>query len=409
MAVFEGQTRSLTPSYQNIQEALNQRANLELKRPQTEDIFTPIVARLDQEFTKQRDFEKKLAGEGRQLFTPDMAKQMSDQTGLPVEAYKGAVGRYYSPEEFQTIHDNALSQAAEPELKKSLSTKEKAVLDIGGKDAKRQLAEQTFPTASNKPPAHVVVSDPTSSTGYRYGLINSDGTTSLTQLEAPKPAAGSGEKTKTLPTAERNRLETLQTLRGQLQNINDSFDETAVGMVAGRTATAKTKVEGLSNKRQSTFIKATTSLRNEIIRARSGGAVTPSEADRLIQELPDINSSETDFRAKFQNTQAAFNEIMATRVASLDEVGYQGLDSYKAKLQPVEYTMDMSREDRDKRYDSIFNKKTTKSAAPAAGDGMAKEVTDEEASNYLRGKGKLVSPETIKAVKGFLSGNRNKK
>src|SRR4051812_23309863 len=127
MAVFEGQTRSLTPSFQNIQEALHQQATLAAQAPGPEDILTPIVKRLDQEFTKKRDFEDKLAAEGRQLFTPEMADQMAKQTGLPVEAYAPAVNRYYSPKEFQEIHDNAVASAAQSKLKTILTPKEQAV------------------------------------------------------------------------------------------------------------------------------------------------------------------------------------------------------------------------------------------------------------------------------------------
>jgi hypothetical protein len=192
MAVFEGQTRSLTPSFQNIQEALHQQATLAAQAPGPEDILTPIVKRLDQEFTKKRDFEDKLAAEGRQLFTPEMADQMAKQTGLPVEAYTPAVNRYYSPKEFQEIHDNAVASAAQSKLKTILTPKEQAVLDYSGEQGKKQVAEQTFPETKDHAPAHVVVSDPSSSTGFRYALINSDKTTTMTPLEAPKPAAGAG-------------------------------------------------------------------------------------------------------------------------------------------------------------------------------------------------------------------------
>lgn len=400
MAVFEGQTRSITPAFQNIQEALNQQANLELKRPQTTDIFTPIVQRLDTEFTKQRDFEKKLAADGKTLFTPDMAKQLSKETGIPEEAYTKAVGRYYNIDEMQKIHEIAIQNNAEKTLTKTggasagLTPEEVQTMQLTGKAGKDAIAERTF--QKDKTGKQVPFADSTSSTGYRWGILGPNGI-SPTTYEAPKPGAGTGTggKEKSLPTAERNRLETLQTLRNQLQNINDSFDETAVGPIAGRMAAGKTKVEGLSNARQSTFIKATTSLRNEIIRARSGGAVTPSEADRLIQELPDTNSSETDFRAKFDNTRTAFNEIMDTRVQSLKEVGYKGIDAYEKSLQPVDYTMDLPRADRDKRYNEKFNKGVSTATKP-------KEVTDEEASNYLKTHGKIVNTDNISKVKAFL-------
>lgn len=361
MAVFEGQTRSLTPSFQNIQEALNQQANLELRRPQKADIATQIVKRFDEEFTKQRDFEKKLQAEGKSYFSAEMAQELSDEMGVPVEAYRRAVGRFYTPKEMEDLHNTILMETAQPELDKALTPKEKTVLNATGKEGRSQLAQRTFSEPKDKIGKQVPYADSTSSTGYRWGILGVNGI-EPTVFEAPKPGAGGAAGApKALPTSEKNKLEAFQTLRTQLQTINDTFDEGAVGMVEGRTAEAKSRVDAFANTRQSRFIKAVTSLRNEIIHARSGGAVTPSEAERLISELPDKNSSETDFRAKFQNTLSSFNEIMATRLASVQESNYLGVEPYSKALQPVEYTLDLPKSDRDARYNSLYGKKKAKS------------------------------------------------
>lgn len=155
MAVFNPNTPNLSPNYSGITDQLQQRANLELKRPSPLDVGTQIVQRFDQEFTKQRDFEKKMAGEGRSLFTEEGAHQLAQELGVPVESFRGGINRYFSPKEAEELISSAMGIEGMKRIKESVGkpngiteTQYNALL-ASEEQGKAALATYAFPKSIN--------------------------------------------------------------------------------------------------------------------------------------------------------------------------------------------------------------------------------------------------------------------
>jgi hypothetical protein len=107
MAVVNPPDFNLASSYAPMFEAMAQRSKLELARPQSLDIATTAIKRIDEELTKQRDFRMKMAGEGRQLVSQEMADELASTMGKPVGTFNKAVGTYWSQKEFQDMVEYA--------------------------------------------------------------------------------------------------------------------------------------------------------------------------------------------------------------------------------------------------------------------------------------------------------------
>lgn len=70
-------------------------------------------------------------------------------------------------------------------------------------------------------------------------------------------------------------------------------------------------------------------IRNQILKLRSGGAVTPQEADRLLDELGDPTSPQDVFRARIQNFTSRIQRDLNTRIEGMEDSGYRVPDSLK--------------------------------------------------------------------------------
>ncbi len=98
--------------YENIIGQLQRRSELELGRPQTLDIGTNVVKRVDQELTAQREFEKKMSAEGRVLVDDSKIEEFVTEVGDSIppeerERFRGLLQRFkglrMKPEEIQTF------------------------------------------------------------------------------------------------------------------------------------------------------------------------------------------------------------------------------------------------------------------------------------------------------------------
>lgn len=407
MAVFEGNTRSLTPSFQNIQEALNQRANIEAKAPQTADIFTPIVQRLDLEFTKQRDFEKKLSSEGKSLFTPDMAKEMAESTGIPVEAYNRAVGRYYSADEFQKIHDQALEHAAETQINATggksagLTPEEVQQLNLTGKEGRTALAGQSF--QKDHTGKQVVVADKTSSTGYRYALNGPTGLTA-TQFEAPAPSGvKTGNPTEGEKAVDRKFAQVYSDyvlgggsadVKKQVEQLEKTRDElskssTATGPVIGSLPDG---VRDIINPRSAAMQQRVEEVVQRNLRAVLGAQFTEGEGTRLIARAYNPKQPETE---NVKRLDSLISQIKEAAQAKEDASAYfeehGTIKGFKGKLY-------------QSANDFLVEKKSPAKPAPATtpSPSSGADVTDVDAATFLKSNGKLVTTETIRKAKEFL-------
>lgn len=137
----------------------------------------------------------------------------------------------------------------------------------------------------------------------------------LTGLEGAKPAetpkvTGSGGKTTTKAMAD---IDALNEVTIALNDLSANYDPAFVGAVDKRVTGAKQYSGVGASDKASNFRTGVNSLRNTILKARSGGAVTPQEADRLLMELPDDSFSDPDFQARSRKTIEKFKMLLDSK------------------------------------------------------------------------------------------------
>lgn len=133
---------------------------------------------------------------------------------------------------------------------------------------------------------------------------------------------------KTLPAAESEQSGSLDTISTQLETIKSSFKPEFTGAVEGRLGKVAQVVDvpqlGLgASPERAQFLANVSSIRDQLLRARSGAQINEQEYKRLVQELPDENKSDVDFMAKLANFERVFNEIKANRQAAFQTSGYR--------------------------------------------------------------------------------------
>ncbi len=103
MAVSNQDNPNLTPAYGQIMAQLENRANLESKRPTlagtAAGVVTHVANKVEARQKEQRAFEQKMAGEGRTLVTKDGISEFAKETGLDPEDFKSFEGLWVKPEE----------------------------------------------------------------------------------------------------------------------------------------------------------------------------------------------------------------------------------------------------------------------------------------------------------------------
>lgn len=180
--------------YDQVIQQLNNRANLESKRPNIADVGTQVVGRVDKELTAGRDFQKELVAKGKKIFTSEMAQELvQSHPDIKPEDVAPFIGLATSPDELDKFTTQKVLNRKEAEatdkLKASqnLTDEQKNALDLP--EGKKQFAENQF--KDKKAFKIIPIADPTSSTGQRWQITFSDGSTQ-TGDEAPKNAGGKG-------------------------------------------------------------------------------------------------------------------------------------------------------------------------------------------------------------------------
>lgn len=98
-------------------------------------------------------------------------------------------------------------------------------------------------------------------------------------------------------------------LNEAIQNYSDKY----VGWADSKLTNWRQRTGRGASEQAGTFNSAVSGLRNVIFKARSGGAITPNEEARLVEELPSTPMGEVDFKAKMEKFQRVFNALVANR------------------------------------------------------------------------------------------------
>lgn len=328
MAVSSPQTPNLTPAYGNIIDVLNQRANIESKnkgnyglplaiaQPLANEAVTRNRAVFESELKNQLndlDFERQIKKEGRKLLTPDIIRQLETESHFDEGSLSSMENRYLTEDETEDVIHDAYNKLAadETDKEKKRSLLEKAA---GTKGSEIQL---TGEVSKDKPRTKQFVGQ----AGGKAVLFNS-ATGDFEVQELPGGTDLAPRTKRILPAETVNQLSDFKTLKSQVQLVKDSFDKAYVGPVAARVGEKGQVIEAFAKEERGIFLANINSIRNQLIYLRSGKQINEKEYERMIAELPDENSSVTDFNAKLKNFDKVFTELMTNRIQSFEEGGY---------------------------------------------------------------------------------------
>ena len=106
-----------------------------------------------------------------------------------------------------------------------------------------------------------------------------------------------------------------------LNNIYNSYDQKYVGPLRGRVGGAAEKLGWLKGD-EKTFRSALAGFKNDLLKIRSGAAVTDNELKRISQELPDSVDSPKQFKAAFDRAVTQFRNAKNNYIMGLQKSGY---------------------------------------------------------------------------------------
>lgn len=137
-----------------------------------------------------------------------------------------------------------------------------------------------------------------------------------------KQQAEKASKGRPVPVSAAEKTAQIDVLRGLLDEVRNDYDSSFVGPLQARAGRVS-QVTGLgASEKRGRFLQNLASVRNQILQLRSGAAITPQEASRLLQELPDPNRSDVDFSVAMSNFDNSLRRIQEARAKALKDAGY---------------------------------------------------------------------------------------
>lgn len=138
-----------------------------------------------------------------------------------------------------------------------------------------------------------------------------------------KPIAEGPPKTQPLPAGQAENLADSRALVAQLDEAEKIFDPKYVGPVQGRWGAIKSMTTG-TPERETELRTLVQSFKNQLLKARSGAAVTPQEYERISAELPGINDPDDVFLTKLRTARRLLKESIARREEEFAARGFRG-------------------------------------------------------------------------------------
>ena len=148
-------------------------------------------------------------------------------------------------------------------------------------------------------------------------LRYSDDDSTYTNPKQLVPLAG-----RMLPEGASQKLGDFETLQFQLSNVVKNYSPEYVGMLDRVGSAVKLKTGAGATEQLSNFMSNLNGVRNTLLYMRSGAQINESEFNRLVKELPDEKTSDTDFEARLKNFSSVLSEIVSNRVASYGKSGF---------------------------------------------------------------------------------------
>lgn len=126
-----------------------------------------------------------------------------------------------------------------------------------------------------------------------------------------------------VPAAQSAELGDFENLVQQVGIVKNTFKPEYVGMYDSRMQQLKQTTGFGASEGAATFKASLGAIRNKLLNLLSGAAISPAEYDRLLQQLPNENSGEVDFKAKLNSFEQNLHGVIASRKNSFQQAGYR--------------------------------------------------------------------------------------
>lgn len=131
----------------------------------------------------------------------------------------------------------------------------------------------------------------------------------------------------TLPASESGKLSDLETLIQDIGVVKGSYSPSFVGPVDAVGTRIKQRFGPGATPEAATFGSTVSGLRNKVLNLLSGAAISPAEAQRLMQQLPNENMSEVDFNSRLANFERELKLQLESKKSGFSKSGYRGQES----------------------------------------------------------------------------------
>lgn len=198
---------------------------------------------------------------------------------------------------------------------------------IGQVNAGLMTPEEAAEQLGQLKPSNVVI-------GYTEdGIPIYSNTKSVKPGAQPLPTAkvdgGVFEKPARVSETELGKQADAEGVRLAVKEIEDNYDDSFVGPVAGRLNTLKQTFDKTATDKRGKFITGLSSYRNAAIKAITGAQMSEPEAKRIMKQLPNEKMSKTDFKAKLRISSKLLEQGLEKRRKQLQKGGFTGVPSTK--------------------------------------------------------------------------------
>jgi hypothetical protein len=166
------------------------------------------------------------------------------------------------------------------------------------------------------------------------------------EREAKDRADAYNKRTNKLKTPDRKALNEIDLSIIDLEGIGNLFDKDFVGQVSGRVGSMKNLL-GLLGSDEKTFRSKYEGFKNNLLKIRSGAAVTNNELTRIVKELPSLTDSPKQFVAAFNKQLTALKNAKWSYLNSLAKGGMdlEGWEADYEAMAPEIYAEEGAKED----------------------------------------------------------------
>jgi hypothetical protein len=157
------------------------------------------------------------------------------------------------------------------------------------------------------------------------------------QAAGKKPTTPSGTRGKIPSAAERDALTMDRSMVQQINAAKSRFKPEFTGPGQGTLIGRASQATGFGRRPgEGRFRQSLSGIKNIILKLRSGAAITESEGERLLSELPNVGDPSDTFMDKMNQFEETFRGIAGIRRETLGETGVD-ISKLSALDDPVEF------------------------------------------------------------------------